>query len=90
MENSSSSATQDRYLVRATILSLLAKRGPGKTCCPSEVPRLLFSDKWRDYMDLTRSVAWELESELLLEICQKGQVMKKKDVKGPIRLRLKE
>jgi len=75
--------------IRAAILTTLAKRGPGKTCCPSEIPRKLFPNKWRDHMELTRSVSWELVREEVLEICQRGKVVTNENTKGPIRLRLK-
>ena len=85
----SPSSDSVRLSVRTAILSTLNKRGPGKTCCPSEIPRKLFADQWRNYMELTRSVAWELAREDLLEVCQKGEVIIAGNVKGPIRLRLK-
>ena len=75
--------------IRNTILSTLATRGPGKTCCPSEIPRKLFPGQWREYMEVTRSVAWELVREDKLEVCQRGNIVMDETVKGPIRLRLK-
>lgn len=73
--------------IRIKILELVEKRGPEKTCCPSEVVRVLFSD-WRSEMDLCRRVAWDLEEEGRIEICQGGKPVKQ-PVTGPIRLRIK-
>ena len=87
---SSSPDSDTRSQLRSTILDILRKRGPGKTCCPSEIPRKLFPHEWREYMELTRSVAWELVREDMLEVCQKGEVVTKESIKGPIRLRLKK
>ena len=44
---------------------------------------------WRDYMDLTRFVAFHLAKNGEIEICQKGETVKDEDVRGPIRLRIK-
>ena len=79
-----------RSEVCSMILDILRKRGPGKTCCPSEIPRKLFPREWREYMELTRCVTWELVREDVLEVCQKGEVVTKESIKGPIRLRLKK
>ena len=79
-----------RQSMRENILKLLHQRGVEKTCCPIEIPRSLFGNEWRNYMDMTRSVSWDLCDEGLIEVCQKGvAVTDKLDVKGPIRLRLK-
>ncbi len=53
--------------LRAEILRILQSRGPGQTCCPSEVPRrLLPGGNWRDLMDDTRSVAVQMVHEGIL------------------------
>ena len=70
------------------ILELVEKRGPEKTCCPSEIARILFSD-WRPEMELCRRLAWDLEKEGRIEICQ-GGIPVKQPTKGPIRLKVKE
>lgn len=66
-------------------------RGLGKTFCPSEVARELFSDKWRDEMELIRNVADDLVKKGKLVVLQKGIIQNKlpSELKGPIRLRKK-
>ena len=44
---------------------------------------------WRDYMDLTRFVAFHHAKTGDIEICQKGESVHDEDVRGPIRLRIK-
>ena len=75
--------------IRQEIILVLEKRGIGKTCCPSEIPRKLFPKRWRDYMTLTRLAAVEMAKEGLLDICQRGKKVENYNLKGPIRLRLK-
>ena len=75
-------------MVREKMLEITAKRGPEKTCCPSDVVRSLFP-AWREYMELCMEVGWELEAEGRIEVCQKG-VPVHPPVRGPVRFRLKE
>jgi len=75
--------------IRREIIQVLEKRGVGKTCCPSEIPRKLFPKRWRDYMALTRLVAVQMVKEGLLDIYQRGKKVEIDNIKGPIRLRLK-
>lgn len=76
--------------IRSAILERVHKLGPTKSCCPSEIPRLLYPKaSWRQYMPLTREVAVQLHSDGRLDICQKGRrVQDVGELKGPIRLRL--
>ena len=76
-----------RTLIRNKMIEITSKRGPEKTCCPSEVVRSLFSD-WRKYMDACREMAWELQKEGVVEVCQ-GGVPVQPPVQGPIRIRTK-
>uniref|UniRef100_A0A7I4F3V4 Uncharacterized protein n=1 Tax=Physcomitrium patens TaxID=3218 RepID=A0A7I4F3V4_PHYPA len=46
-----------REELRVTILELLGKRAPAATICPSEAPRALHPENWRDLMDITRECA---------------------------------
>ncbi len=78
----------ERALLRQGILDLLADRREGATICPSEVPRLLFPDRWRDFMPATREEAVRLCREGRVSICQKGEPIDPTgELRGPIRLR---
>lgn len=70
------------------IIEMTTKVGSGKTICPSGVARKLSPDDWRDLMSDVREVACELHRASLIEITQKGMVVKDFDFKGPIRLRM--
>jgi hypothetical protein len=71
------------------ILSLLTRRAPEATICPSEAARQQFPDDWRERMEDTRRAARRLVFEGKLEIVQSGQVVEPSTAKGAIRLRLK-
>ena len=71
------------------ILSLLAKREPGKTICPSDAARALGGDEgFRPFMQPVRDAARGLVARGELEVTQRGVVVDVDDVRGPIRLRL--
>lgn len=72
------------------ILTLLRRRDPGKTICPSEVVRDLYPDDWRAHMDAVRAAARDLVDEGVLDITQGGEVVDPDEAKGPIRLRLRQ
>lgn len=77
--------------IEVAILELLSKRREGATICPSEVPRKLFPEDWRDQMAVTRETAIKLHRNGTIEICQKGEAIGSDPaVAGPIRLRLPE
>ena len=50
---------------RAAVLDLLARRGPGKTACPSEVARALAGpgEDWRAQMEGVHTAVDELVAE---------------------------
>lgn len=73
---------------REAITTLLAKRAPGKSICPSEAARLVSAENWREEMDAVRGAAAEMASRGELVITQRGQVVDLGSVRGPIRLRL--
>ncbi|XP_063429803.1 uncharacterized protein LOC134712310 isoform X2 [Mytilus trossulus] len=75
--------------IKAGILALVQKRGPTKTCCPSEVARKLSPNNWRSLMECVRDAARELQQNELIDICQKGIPVITKTWTGPIRLRLR-
>ncbi|KAI9833223.1 MAG: hypothetical protein M1826_000136 [Phylliscum demangeonii] len=91
---SSANASQ---LLQAHLDRLLASREPPKTICPSEVARSLSAQEladlavsdWRELMNPTRALVWQMRSEGAVEICQGGQVLgddvAMADVRGPIR-----
>ena len=79
---------------------MLSQREYPKTCCPSEVARGLSvneleaidCESWRDAMAPIREEAWRMKIDGLLDITQKGEVVKEVEldlIKGPIRLRSK-
>lgn len=71
----------------ATILELLAARGPEKTICPSEAARTLAGDDdFRPYMEPVREAAARLAGEGRIEVTQKGEPAEIGEARGPIRL----
>ena len=77
--------------VEASILSLTAARGPGKSICPSEVARALWSgppgDGWQAFLTPVRAAAVRLARAGQVDILRKGQRVDPGAVKGVIRLR---
>lgn len=78
-----------REEIRATVLGLLDERAPGRTICPSEAARALWSEEaeWRARMDDVRAEAYALADLGELEVTQRGQVVDGRTARGPIRLR---
>lgn len=76
-----------REQLRALILELLDRRGPGKTICPSDAARALAGARFRSLMDETRAAAAELAAEGAIEVTQRGEVVDPATARGPIRLR---
>lgn len=69
------------------ILELLAKRGAGKTICPSDI--LANDDKTnKEQMEKVRSSARRLVAKGKIVITQNGKTVDPSTAKGPIRLRL--
>lgn len=79
----------DERVIALLILELVARRGPGKTICPSEVARALGGD-WRAHMPFVREVAARLAAEGRIVVTQKGRVVEADRAVGPIRLGLPE
>lgn len=86
-------------LIRRKAVDLAIARGPTKSLCPSEIIRNLFKSQpdsfprktiWRDYIDATRDIVYDLEAEGVVQVLQKGVVIEnpRANVKGPIRLRI--
>ena len=81
---------QGRALEQA-ILTLLAKRGAGKTICPSEAARALVGDareQWEPLMEPARAAARRLTAAGKIVITQGGHPVDPSHAKGPIRLKL--
>jgi hypothetical protein len=79
----------DEALERA-ITALLARRGRGKTICPSDAALLVHDgddDGWRDLMEPARRAARRLVAAGEVEITQRGRVVDPSTAKGPIRIR---
>ena len=78
--------------IESAIISLTMTRGCSKSCCPSEIPRLMLKyPNWREFMDVTRKVAFKMAELGTIEILQKGAVINSSQlscIKGAIRLRL--
>ncbi|BFZ62770.1 hypothetical protein YB2330_003880 [Saitoella coloradoensis] len=86
-------------VLRETIVDLVnSTRSQESTRCPSEVPRRLAKEgrlpegtEWRDYMDATRKIVFEMRDQGELEVMQKGKVVEVglEEMRGPIRMRRK-
>jgi uncharacterized protein DUF3253 len=69
------------------ILELLARRGPGKTICPSDAARALGGDDgFRPLMGLVRDAARKLVADGRIEVTQRGEPVDLDRARGPIRL----
>ena len=80
----------DRCDAEQAILDLLARRGPGKTICPSEAARALGSDDgFRALMPLVREAASELVAGGRIEVTQRAEPVDLDRARGAIRLRLR-
>ncbi len=73
--------------LRAAILELLERRGPGKTICPSDAARAVAAADFRPLMDTARAAAAELVDQGEIEVTQRGEVIDIAHAHGPIRLR---
>jgi len=76
--------SEDR--IEAAILSLLEKRGPGKSICPSEAAREAFGQDWRGHMRHVRCAAVHLARQGRLVITRKGKPVDPDSFKGVYRL----
>ena len=78
-------------MIKDAIIDLVNKRGPMKTCWPSEIPRVYLKlTNWRDFLKLTRDISLQLAADGIIAISQKNIVLEKEQLstcKGPIRLR---
>ncbi|SAK99278.1 hypothetical protein AWB77_05958 [Caballeronia fortuita] len=75
--------------VERSMLTLLKRRAPESSICPSEVARDLASDEstWRALMPLVREVAARLARDGAVSITQGGVALNPDAIgRGPIRL----
>ena len=73
--------------IAAVLAGLAARRGAGKTFCPSEAARALAED-WRPMMPEVRRVAAEMQRHGDLQAFRMGTPVDPELVRGPIRLGL--
>jgi len=75
--------------ISQAILDLLHQRAPGKSICPSEIARQLFSPDWREHMEEVRQVAFDMTRAGEIRVTQgDDEIDPDGPMKGPIRLRL--
>ncbi|MCR6032294.1 DUF3253 domain-containing protein [Nocardioides sp. zg-579] len=74
-----------------TILDLLAQREEGRTICPSDAARAVWSgpetEGWRDLMEPARQAAQRLVEAGEVEVTQRGEVVDLPTARGPVRIR---
>lgn len=78
--------------IRESVIELLVERGPGHSICPSEAARALGARvgvRWQDLMRPVRAVAAALADAGLIEAIQHEAVVDIREVRGPVRLRLR-
>ncbi len=75
--------------IEAAILALVEARGPTKSVCPSEAARAL-APAWQPLMGPVRRVAVQLARAGRIHILRKGKPVDPAEVRGVIRLRLRE
>ena len=76
-----------RASVVDAIETLLDRRRPGASICPSEAARVVWPEDWRAHMEEVREAARVLMHEGRLEITQQGRRVSSANFKGPVRLR---
>lgn len=77
-----------RDAIERAILELAARRGAGKTICPSEVARFLAPENWRPLMEEVRSAAAGLADAGDIVVTQGGEIVDARGARGAIRLGL--
>lgn len=82
----------------AEILRLATEAGPGKSISPSDVAQALApptqetdeKELWRGLLNRVRKVALALQAEGRIDILRKGKPVPAEEVRGVIRLRIRE
>jgi hypothetical protein len=80
----------DQALERA-IETLLERRRPGATICPSEAARAVASDRgepWRPLVRPAMDAAARLAAQGRVEVTQTGKVVDMATARGPVRIRV--
>lgn len=74
--------------LKRTLLTLLAERGPGKSMCPSEVPRKLLGESgpWRSHLKRVRAIAGRLAETGRVVVLRHGKPVTGGDIRGVVRL----
>ncbi len=88
---SSDPAEATPQALEAALLDLAARRGSGRTFCPSEAARALAAAQggaWRPLMGPLRAAAARLAARGQLRATQKGVAVDAEAARGPIRLGL--
>jgi hypothetical protein len=69
------------------ILSLLERRAPTATICPSDAARAVDAEAWRDLMEPARAAARRLVERGAVLVTQGGETVDAATARGPIRIR---
>ena len=83
-EPASEAGARDR--LAAAIRTLLRRRRPESTICPSDAARVAGGPDWRTLMPSARAVAAELAATGLVEVRQRGQRVDPATATGALRL----
>jgi len=75
----------DVRLERA-ILTLLERRAPTSTICPSDAARAVDPEDWRGLMPAARQAAAALASRGEVVVTQRGEVVDVTTARGPVRI----
>lgn len=79
----------DSRKLETEILRLTTARGPEKSICPSEVARAMQPD-WQSLLTAVRRAAIRLSQEGRIDILRKGKPVPPEEVRGVIRLRIRD
>lgn len=79
-----------RARAQAAIRALARHRSPDRTICPSDAARVIGGPAWRTHMDLVRTVAADMADRELIDVLQRGKVVRGRDWHGPVRLRSRD
>ena len=76
-----------RRRVEATIDALTRHRAPDRSICPSDAARVVGGASWRRHLDVVRDVAADMAERSVIEVTQRGEPVRGRDWRGPVRLR---
>ena len=79
----------EQQVISQKIMELLDKQSEGKTICPSDAARALDPKSFRKLMAAVRDAAQALVEQERIEVTQRGEIVDIRDVRGPVRLRLR-